>query len=98
MRRQLVGIVTRDKNPMTRRVEVARTYRHPKYGKIVRDRTICYMHDAKNETKIGDLVEIGECRPMSRTKCWELVRIVKSGSGIREVNVDGTVVEPTKTL
>ena len=58
MRRTLIGIVTRDKTAKTRRVEVARQYPHPKYGKIVHDRTICHVHDEHNESRSGDEVEI----------------------------------------
>ncbi len=80
MQRQLVGVVTRDQNSKTRRVEVARLYRHPKYGKIVRARTICYVHDETEVSRKGDMVEIVECRPRSRTKRWELVRVVQMGN------------------
>ena len=80
MQRQLVGVVTRDQNSKTRRVEVARLYRHPIYGKIVRARTICYVHDETEVSRKGDTVEIVECRPRSRTKRWELVRVVQMGN------------------
>ncbi len=76
MRKQLRGVVTGDKNEKTIRVAVERRYRHPKYGKIVRGRTICHAHDEKNEAKIGDVVEIVESRPRSALKRWELVQIV----------------------
>ena len=76
MRKQLIGIVTGDKCSQTRRVEVPRQYRHPKYGKIVRTRTVCHVHDEQNESRRGDRVEIVECRPRSKTKRWELVRVV----------------------
>lgn len=78
MRKTLVGVVTSDRNSKTRRVDVKRLYQHPTYKKIVRGRTICYVHDENNTSKVGDTVEIAECRPMSRTKRWELVRVVKS--------------------
>jgi len=74
--RHLLGIVTRDKNAKTRRVEVERLVRHPKYGKFVKQRTICYAHDENNESHLGDTVEIVESRPLSRTKRWRLLRIV----------------------
>jgi len=72
--------VTRDQNQKTRRVEVERSYRHPKYGKILRTRTVCYAHDEENVSKKGDLVEIVECRPMSRLKRWSLVKVVKANT------------------
>src|ERR1700744_1288050 len=74
--RHLQGIVTRDKNAKTRRVEVQRLGRHPKYGEFVKQRTICYVHDEANAAPLGDTVEIIESRPLSRTKRWQLVRIV----------------------
>jgi small subunit ribosomal protein S17 len=81
MKKRLIGLVTSDKCSKTRRVEVARLYRHPKYGKIVRSRTICHVHDEENTAHTGDTVEIIETRPLSKTKRWQLLRIVKSGSG-----------------
>jgi small subunit ribosomal protein S17 len=80
MRRTLIGIVTGDRRAKTRRVEVARQFRHPKYGKIVRDRTVCHVHDENETSKAGDQVEIVECRPHSRMKRWELVRVVKAAT------------------
>jgi small subunit ribosomal protein S17 len=73
------GIVTSDKMAKTRRVEIPRLVRHPRYGKFVRRKTICYVHDENNESHAGDVVEIMESRPMSRTKRWELVRVVEKG-------------------
>src|SRR5436190_24388181 len=75
-RRVVTGVVTRDKNLKTRRVEVERLVKHPKYGKYVKRRTICYAHDENNESHLGDTVEIVESRPLSRTKRWRLVRVV----------------------
>jgi small subunit ribosomal protein S17 len=72
----MTGIVTRDKMDKTRRVEIHRLVQHRKYKKYVRDRTVCYAHDEKNESHVGDLVEIIESRPRSKLKRWELVRVV----------------------
>ncbi len=68
--------MTGDKTSKTRRVEIPRLVKHPKYGKYLRRRTVCYVHDEKNESHVGDTVEIVESRPMSRTKRWQLVRVV----------------------
>jgi small subunit ribosomal protein S17 len=76
-RRTLVGVVTRDKTAKTRRVEIQRLVKHPRYSKYIKRRTVCYVHDEKDETKIGDTVEIMETRPLSKTKNWRLVRVVK---------------------
>ena len=81
-RRVLEGIVTRDKMSKTRRVEVERLVRHPKYGKFVKRRTVCYVHDEKNESHLGDTVEIIESRPLSKTKRWNLVRVVQKSTAV----------------
>ena len=80
MRRKMTGVVTSDKADKTRRVEIKRLFRHPKYGKIVRGRTVCRVHDEKNESKLNDVVEIIEGRPRSKTKRWDLVRVVESAA------------------
>jgi small subunit ribosomal protein S17 len=90
-RRLLEGIVTRDKMAKTRRVEVQRLVRHPKYGKFVKRRTICYVHDERNESHLGDTVEIVESRPLSKTKRWELVKIVKKAPSRTLSNLEGAV-------
>jgi small subunit ribosomal protein S17 len=66
----------------TRVVEIARLVRHPKYKKFFRDRTICYVHDENNESSEGDLVEIEESRPMSKTKRWTLVSVVEKSQAV----------------
>lgn len=76
-KRVVVGLVKGDKCDKTRRVEVPRLVRHKKYGKIIHRRTVCYAHDENNESSAGDLVELIESRPHSKTKRWELLRIVK---------------------
>jgi small subunit ribosomal protein S17 len=91
-RRLLSGIVTRDKMSKTRRVEVERLVRHPKYGKFVKRRTVCYVHDEKNESHLGDTVEIRESRPLSKMKRWELVQIVKRAPSRTLSNLEGAVV------
>ena len=75
-RRIEVGIVTSDKMNKTRRVEIPRLVKHPKYGKYIKRRTICHVHDEKNESHLGDTVEIMETRPLSKLKNWRLVRVV----------------------
>jgi len=76
-RRTLIGIVTRDKTLKTRRVEIQRLVKHPRYGKYIKRRTVCYAHDEKNESHIGDTVEIMESRPLSKLKHWRLIRVIK---------------------
>lgn len=83
-KRVVVGVVKNDKSAKTRRVEIPRLVTHAKYGKIIRRRTVCLVHDEGNISAAGDTVEIVECRPMSRTKRWQLVRVVTKS---REVDV-----------
>ena len=69
-----------DKMSKTRRVVVERLVPHPKYGKMMRRRTICHAHDEQNSSHVGDLVEIMETRPLSKLKRWRIVRIVRAGA------------------
>lgn len=89
--RIVTGIVTRDKMDKTRRVEIQRVVRHPKYGKFVKRRTVCYTHDEKNESLLGDTVEIQECRPLSKMKRWTLLRIVTKAPSRTVANLEGAV-------
>ncbi len=75
-----VGIVTSDKMNKTRRVEIETLVPHPKYGKLMKLRTICHAHDEANQTHIGDIVEIMETRPLSKLKRWRIVRVVRVGA------------------
>ena len=77
-----VGVVTGDKASKTRRVELPRLVRHPKYGKILHRKTVCHVHDETDESHLGDTVEIVECRPRSRLKRWELVRVVTKSQAV----------------
>ncbi len=74
-----VGVVTSDKAAKTRRVEIPRLVKHARYGKYIRRRTTCYVHDENEESQEGDTVEIIESRPTSKQKRWELVRVVEKG-------------------
>jgi small subunit ribosomal protein S17 len=76
MRKREVGIVTSDGADKTRRVEVERVLAHAKYGKTIRRRTVCHVHDEENVSKLGDRVEIVESRPLSRLKRWRLVKVL----------------------
>ncbi|MSR28926.1 MAG: 30S ribosomal protein S17 [Phycisphaerales bacterium] len=74
---RLVGVVDRDAQDRTRRVVISYSARHPRYGKYIRKRIVIHIHDERNESHQGDRVEIAECRPISKTKRWSLVRIVE---------------------
>lgn len=71
------GKVVSDKMDKSFVVVIERRAKHPLYGKYVRKFTKLHVHDEKNEAKQGDIVEIRECRPMSKTKSHTLVRIVE---------------------
>jgi small subunit ribosomal protein S17 len=79
-KRVVIGVVKSDKMKKTRRVEVSRLVKYPKYGKYVKRRTVCYVHDEKEESVVGDTVEIIESRPMSKLKRWQLVSVVSKGN------------------
>lgn len=81
-KRLFTGRVKSDKMAKTRVVEIARLVRHPKYKKFFRDRTTCYVHDEDNLSSEGDLVQIVESRPMSKTKRWNLVNVVEKSQEV----------------
>jgi small subunit ribosomal protein S17 len=81
-KRVQIGIVINDKTAKTRRVEIPRLVQDPRYGKYLRRKTVCYVHDEDNQSKSGDVVEIIESRPISRMKRWALVRVVEKGKMI----------------
>src|ERR1044071_4125062 len=71
------GRVESDGRDKTRTVVFENTARHPKYGKYIRTRTHVQVHDEANESRAGDTVEVAQCRPMSKTKNWRLLRVVE---------------------
>src|ERR1700692_3946769 len=79
-RRTVTGVVTSDKMNKTRRVEIPRLVKHAQYGKYIRRRTICHVHDENNESRAGDLVEIMETRPLSKLRHWRLLRVVRKAA------------------
>ena len=75
--RRLTGRVVSDKMEKTVTVLVERKVKHPLYGKYVTRSRKYHAHDENNEFHPGDLVMIEECRPLSRTKAWKVVRLVE---------------------
>lgn len=75
--RTTVGVVSSDKADKTIRVSIDFQTKHAKYGKYLKRQTVILVHDEKNEAKLGDRVEIAECRPISKTKHHRLLRIVE---------------------
>ena len=95
-RRTAVGVVTRDKMHKTRRVEIPRLVKHARYGKYIRRRTICYVHDDNNDSHLGDMVEIMETRPLSKSKNWRLLRVVTRAPVTVALPPEVTGQEPAK--
>ncbi len=75
--RTVQGVVASDKGNKTIKVVVEYQTRHPKYGKYLKRRTVLHAHDETNDAKLGDTVEIAECRPISKTKHHRLIRVVE---------------------
>ena len=75
-----IGLVDSDKRDKSCTVAINYLVKHEKYGKYIRKRTRIHVHDEDNAAKLGDRVEIVECRPISKTKSWTLVRVVEAAS------------------
>jgi small subunit ribosomal protein S17 len=76
-RRTCLGVVLSGKRDKTIRVQVEELTRDTRYSKYLRRRSIMHVHDEKNEAQLRDTVEIAETRPISKSKSWRLVRVVK---------------------
>lgn len=83
------GTVVSDKCDKTRVVRVERTVRHAVYEKIQRKRSKFYVHDERNESHAGDLVEIAGTRPLSKLKRWRLVRVLKAAPRVVSAKAAG---------
>ena len=80
LKRTLVGKVVSDKRAKTVTVLVERRVKHAPYGKIVVKSSKYHAHDENNEYKLGDVIEIAESRPLSKTKNWVATRLVEKAS------------------
>ncbi len=76
-KKQFVGIVISDKMQKTVTVLVEKVKRHPLYKKTIKVRKKYHAHDERQECKVGDKVLIEECRPISKTKKWRVVKILE---------------------
>lgn len=74
------GSVVSDKMDKSAVVLIERKVKHPVYGKFMRKSTKLHIHDENNECGVGDTVQISECRPISRTKSWKLVKVVEKAN------------------
>ena len=80
VRKERTGIVVSDKMDKTITVRVDRAAHHPVYKKMVKQSKKYKAHDEKNTAKMGDIVKIQETRPLSKTKRWRLVEVVKAAN------------------
>lgn len=72
------GRVVSDKMDKTITVRIDRMVKHPVYGKFIRRSTKIHAHDEDNQCKAGDIVVVQQCRPLSKSKTWRLVKVVGS--------------------
>lgn len=82
VQRSLTGRVTSDKMDKTVTVLVERRVRHPLYGKIIKRSSKFHVHDENNECGMDDVVMIEQCRPISKSKSWRLVKVVEKASQV----------------
>ena len=85
--RQLTGVVISDKADKTITVKIERKVKHPTYGKIMKRSTKVHAHDENNSAKIGDVVTVQECRPLSKSKTWMLLSEVQDAPKVLESNI-----------
>ncbi len=80
IRRTVDGRVVSDKMDKSITVMVERRVKHPVYGKFIGRSTKLHAHDENNECKEGDIVQIEECRPLSKSKSWRLVKVLEKAT------------------
>ncbi len=71
------GRVISDVRDKTITIKIERLVRHPLYGKVIKKRSKLVVHDENNEAHVGDIIEVMETRPLSKTKRWRLTRIIE---------------------
>jgi small subunit ribosomal protein S17 len=99
-RKDLIGFVTSRSGDKSVKVTVAYKIPHPRYKKTINRKTVVHVHDEKNETKVGDKVEIMETRPISRLKRWRIVKVLEAAvaaDGFAITEKDVAELVPTKT-
>lgn len=99
-RKTQIGFVSSRSGDKSIKVTIAYKTPHPLYHKVVNRQTVLHVHDEKNETKVGDKVEVMETRPLSRLKRWRVISVLQKavaaeGAAVSETDVAATV--PTKT-
>lgn len=79
-KRTVQGVVTSVAGDKSATIMIERKIKHPIYGKFIKRSTKLHVHDETNECNKGDTILVEECRPMSKTKSWKLVKIVEKAS------------------
>ena len=100
-RKTLIGFVTSRSGDKSIKVTIPYKTPHPLYHKVINRKTVVHVHDEKNETKVGDKVEIMETRPLSRLKRWRIVTIIERTATSDAVAIsenDVAAQVPTKTV
>ena len=77
LRKERIGIVTSSSMDKSVMVSVERRIKHRIYGKYIKKTTKFFVHDEKNECGVGDRISIMETRPLSKKKCWRLIKIIE---------------------
>lgn len=95
-RKTLVGFVTSRSGDKSIKVTVPFKVPHPRYQKVINRKTVVHVHDEKNETKVGDKVEIMETRPISRLKRWRVINVIERAvtaavSAVSETDVAASI-------
>ncbi len=99
-RKTIIGFVTSRSGDKSIKVTIPYKTPHPLYHKVINRKTVVHVHDEKNETKVGDKVEIMETRPLSRLKRWRVLSVVEHAVTTDAVAISETDVAaqvPTKT-
>jgi small subunit ribosomal protein S17 len=98
-RKTVIGFVSSKMGDKSVKVTVPYKTPHPLYHKVINRKTVLHVHDEKNETKMGDKIEIMETRPISRLKRWRVIRVVEAAVGAATAISEKDVAEavPTKT-
>ena len=100
-RKTQIGFVSSRSGDKSIKVTIAYKTPHPLYHKVVNRQTVLHVHDEKNETKVGDKVEVMETRPISRLKRWRVVAVLEkavTAEGIAISETDVAAQVPTKTV
>ena len=80
----VTGLVISNSGDKSIKVAIDFKIKHPRYGKYVKRRRKLSVHDERNQAGPGDIVDVAQCRPRSKTKSWRLVRVIeKAGSEMK---------------